>query len=103
MELAGASEGAVLAGARLFRAQHELLKDPSHPLEQEAFGPVTVLVVVKDIRELQNRISHLTGHLTASLFTTDSDLHGPFPATSDSCSTSVGTLSIEHFLRTVCY
>ncbi|HEY5808104.1 MAG TPA: hypothetical protein VIT67_09070, partial [Povalibacter sp.] len=28
---------------------------------------------------------------------------GPFPATSDSRSTSVGTLAIERFLRPVCY
>ena len=28
---------------------------------------------------------------------------GPFPATSDGCSTSVGTLAIERFLRPVCY
>jgi NADP-dependent aldehyde dehydrogenase len=28
---------------------------------------------------------------------------GPFPSTSDSRSTSVGTLAIERFLRPVCY
>jgi alpha-ketoglutaric semialdehyde dehydrogenase len=28
---------------------------------------------------------------------------GPFPATSDSRATSVGTLAIERFLRPVCY
>jgi NADP-dependent aldehyde dehydrogenase len=28
---------------------------------------------------------------------------GPFPATSDARATSVGTLSIERFLRPVCY
>lgn len=28
---------------------------------------------------------------------------GPFPATSDVRSTSVGTLAIERFLRPVCY
>jgi NADP-dependent aldehyde dehydrogenase len=28
---------------------------------------------------------------------------GPFPATSDGRSTSVGTLSIERFLRPICY
>lgn len=28
---------------------------------------------------------------------------GPFPATSDSRSTSVGTLAIDRFLRPVCY
>ncbi len=28
---------------------------------------------------------------------------GPYPATSDSRTTSVGTLAIEHFLRPVCY
>jgi alpha-ketoglutaric semialdehyde dehydrogenase len=28
---------------------------------------------------------------------------GPFPATSDSRTTSVGTLAIERFLRPVCY
>ena len=28
---------------------------------------------------------------------------GPYPATSDSRTTSVGTLAIERFLRPVCY
>jgi len=28
---------------------------------------------------------------------------GPFPATSDTRTTSVGTLAIERFLRPVCY
>jgi len=106
-------------------------------LEDEVFGPVTVLVAVKGLQELLEILPALKGHLAASVFAADSELSavrpvvevmeilvgriilndfptgvevcdamvhgGPFPATSDSRSTSVGTLAIDRFLRPVCY
>lgn len=125
------------AAACLFRASPELLSCPARPLENEVFGPVTVLVAVKGLQELLEILPALKGHLAASVFAADSELSavrpvveamevhvgriilndfptgvevcdamvhgGPFPATSDSRSTSVGTLAIDRFLRPVCY
>ncbi|GAM07950.1 alpha-ketoglutaric semialdehyde dehydrogenase [Geobacter sp. OR-1] len=138
MELLG---GAITEGDRaaacLFRAPPELLRCETRPLEDEVFGPVTVLVAVKDLQELREIIPDLGGHLAAGLFAAASELSdagpivelletrvgrvilnefptgvevcdamthgGPFPATSDSRCTSVGTLAIDRFLRPVCY
>lgn len=135
--LAGASIEGDRAAACLFRASPELLRYQARLLENEVFGPVTVLVAVKGLHELLEIIPEFKGHLAASLFSADSELSavrpivealetrvgrvilnefptgvevcdammhgGPFPATSDSCSTSVGTLAVERFLRPVCY
>lgn len=132
----GASEEG-RAAAKLFRADAALLTAPGRPLEEELFGPATVLVAVRDLRELMAIVPEMGGHLTASLFAGKSDLAeaqqllplleeragrlilndfptgvevceamvhgGPWPATSDSRSTSVGTLAIDRFLRPVCY
>lgn len=120
-----------------FKAETSLLTDPEKPLEEEVFGPCTVMVVVDDLQQLEELAPALNGHLTASLLTADSDLEncreiisalekrvgrlilndyptgvevcdamvhgGPYPATSDSRGTSVGTLAIDRFLRPVCY
>jgi NADP-dependent aldehyde dehydrogenase len=125
------------AEACLFRAEASLLIDPDHPLEEELFGPATVVVAVKNTQELLDLFPTIRGHLTTSLFANSADLAaaplllevietrvgrmilndvptgvevceamvhgGPWPATSDGRSTSVGTLSIERFLRPVCY
>lgn len=135
--LAGGVADGDRACASLFRASPELLRDPSHALEEEVFGPVTVLVGIKDQQGLQEILSTFSGQLTASLFAADSEfarvgpivellearvgrvilndfptgvevchamVHGgPFPATSDARSTSVGTLAVDRFLRPVCY
>lgn len=135
--LAGETVEGDRAAACLFRAPPELLRCPARPLESEVFGPVTVLVTVKDLQELLEILPALKGHLAASLFAADSELSavrpvvetmetlvgrvilndfptgvevcdamvhgGPFPATSDSRGTSVGTLAVDRFLRPVCY
>ncbi len=121
----------------LFRADAALLADPAKPLEQELFGPATVVVALKNQQELLAFLPTLQGHLTASIFASATDtgavtqllpvletrvgriiynefptgvevgdamIHGgPYPATTDSRGTSVGTLAIERFLRPVCY
>jgi NADP-dependent aldehyde dehydrogenase len=125
------------AEACLFRADAALLSDPAHPLEDELFGPATVVVAVQDVAELLKLLPVMRGHLSTSLFANVDDLAdacqlidtfesrtgrlilnefptgvevceamihgGPWPATSDCRSTSVGTLAIDRFLRPLCY
>jgi NADP-dependent aldehyde dehydrogenase len=106
-------------------------------LEEEIFGPSSLLVVCRDENELLEVTRHVEGQLTATIHATAADralagrlmpilerkagrilfngfptgvevchsmVHGgPFPATSDSRTTSVGATAIERFLRPVCY
>ena len=109
----------------------------SAQLQDEVFGPASLLVVCANADEARAVAEHVTGQLTATLqidagdyalagtllpilerkagrilangFPTGVEVSyamvhgGPFPATSDSRSTSVGTGAIERFLRPVCY
>lgn len=103
-------------------------------LQEEVFGPCTIIVVCEDRARIAQVIDEVEGQLTASLFgasANDADLvarleakvgrlcfdafptgvevcasmqhGGPYPATTDSRSTSVGTAAIERFVRPVCY
>ena len=106
-------------------------------LEEEVFGPSTLVVTAKTRDELIEAANKLSGHLTATIHGTENDLKaykdligileqkvgrlifngyptgvevchsmvhgGPFPATTDSRSTSVGTSAINRFVRPVCY
>ncbi len=106
-------------------------------LEEEVFGPSTVLVTGDTREQLLTSAALLHGHLTATLFGTNDDLRayadlvsvleekvgrlvvntfptgvevghamvhgGPFPATTASATTSVGTRAIFRFARPVCY
>ncbi|RYF02579.1 MAG: aldehyde dehydrogenase (NADP(+)), partial [Oxalobacteraceae bacterium] len=106
-------------------------------LEDEIFGPASVMIACRDEAEILAIANHLEGQLTATVHATRADLGiagsllpilerkvgrilfngfptgvevahamvhgGPFPATSDSRSTSVGATAIERFLRPVCY
>jgi alpha-ketoglutaric semialdehyde dehydrogenase len=106
-------------------------------LEEEIFGPASLMIVCRDEAELLAVTEHVEGQLTATLHATLEDreiaarllpvlerkagrilfngfptgvevchamVHGgPFPATSDSRTTSVGATAIERFLRPVCY
>lgn len=115
--------------------QSQFLQQP--PLEDEIFGPTSLIVTCRDIDEMVELAEHLEGQLTATLHLERDDhelarkllpvlerkagrilangyptgvevshamVHGgPFPATSDPRSTSVGTLAIDRFLRPVCY
>jgi NADP-dependent aldehyde dehydrogenase len=120
----------------LFEASHEtFLAQP--PLEDEIFGPTSLIVTCRDIDEMVELAERVEGQLTATLHLEAQDFDlarkllptlerkvgrilangyptgvevshamvhgGPFPATSDPRSTSVGTLAIERFLRPVCY
>jgi NADP-dependent aldehyde dehydrogenase len=106
-------------------------------LEDEIFGPSSLIVACQNEEEMHTVAEHLAGQLSATL-QLDNDDHalarkllptlerkagrilvnsyptgvevsyamvhgGPFPATSDSRSTSVGASAIDRFLRPVCY
>ena len=106
-------------------------------LQNEVFGPSSLIVVCEDEKELQSVLKSLHGQLTATIIGTADDLKqfhncldlltervgrviyngvptgvevshammhgGPFPATTYSHFTSVGTEAIKRFLRPVCY
>lgn len=106
-------------------------------LEEEIFGPTTLLIHYGQSGDLVAVAEKLHGHLTATLHGTEDDLRdaseliavlerkvgrilvngyptgvevcpamvhgGPFPATSDSRFTSVGTRAMLRFARPVCY
>ncbi|RDU94921.1 aldehyde dehydrogenase (NADP(+)) [Trinickia dinghuensis] len=106
-------------------------------LQDEIFGPASLIVECGDMDELLRVAEHLEGQLTATLQLDEQDyaiaarllptlerkagrilangfptgvevtyamVHGgPFPATSDARTTSVGAMAIERFLRPVCY
>lgn len=106
-------------------------------LEEEVFGPSSLLVYCRDFDEMASLAEHMSGQLTASVQLDGADhtlarrlmpilerkvgriivngfptgvevgyamVHGgPYPATSDARTTSVGAEAIERFLRPVCY
>jgi len=131
-----AATSATQAGAVLFRTDAvNFLSSPV--LEEENFGPSSLIVVCQSEQELLAVAAHVEGQLTATLHVEESDyalagkllpvlerkagrilfndfptgvevcdamVHGgPYPATSDSRTTSVGTAAIERFLRPICY
>ena len=130
-----AGDGYRGAACMLESSADSFLKD--HSLEEEIFGPSTLVVTARDRSELIRAAGKLGGHLTATIHGTEKDLQdyadlisileqkvgriifngyptgvevchamvhgGPFPATSDSRTTSVGTSAITRFARPVCY
>ncbi|GBR09012.1 aldehyde dehydrogenase (NADP(+)) [Acetobacter oeni] len=124
------------AQAALFETDLAGFLEDGH-LQDEVFGPSSLLVRVPDAGAFSDVLAHLEGQLTIALHMDEPDhpvvttllpvleekagrilvngfgtgvevadamVHGgPFPATSDSRTTSVGTLAIRRFLRPVCY
>jgi NADP-dependent aldehyde dehydrogenase len=108
-----------------------------HALQEEVFGPSTLLITAGKREEIIAAAEKLNGHLTATIHGTEEDLEdyrdlililerkvgrlifngyptgvevchsmvhgGPYPATTDSRTTSVGTAAIFRFARPVCY
>jgi len=109
-----------------------------HPgLQEEIFGPFSLVVICQNEVELESFLAELKGQLTLSVFADESDLiladkllpvleqksgrvifnnaptgvevcpsmqhGGPFPASTDSRFTSVGTEAIKRFVRPVSY
>ncbi|NIM14510.1 MAG: aldehyde dehydrogenase family protein [Candidatus Aminicenantes bacterium] len=129
-------EGSCQGIALLMQTTAEVfLKNPR--LEEEVFGPSTIIVTAADKYQLMEAASYLRGHLTATLHHSGSELEeyaqlvdllesrvgrllmdgfptgvevcpsmhhgGPFPATTDVRTTSVGTAAIKRFARPICY
>jgi|SRR5690625_893390 len=126
-----------------FRGSAALFKMPvlvyleNIEVEEEVFGPSTVLVSSAGKKDTLNAARKLKGHLTATIHGTEKDLEeyselidileqkvgrllfngyptgvrvshamihgGPFPATTNSRTTSVGTQAIYRFTRPVCF
>jgi 2,5-dioxopentanoate dehydrogenase len=130
------SDSGFAASAHIFESDvKSFLTNPI--LEEEIFGPSTLLISANSKNEILLAAQKLHGHLTATIHGTQEDLlqytdlvrileqkagrlvingyptgvevcdsmvhGGPFPATTDSRSTSVGTLAITRFTRPVCY
>jgi len=106
-------------------------------LQQEVFGPSTIIVIAEDKHQLKQMLSNLEGQLTITFHGTNNELQensslidiakekagrlilngfptgvevchsmhhgGPYPATTDVKSTSVGTESIKRFLKPICF
>jgi 2,5-dioxopentanoate dehydrogenase len=106
-------------------------------LQDEVFGPSSLIVKANDAGELLHAIEVLNGQLTGTVFGNETDIAGfrnclefleekvgrmifnnvptgvevchamvhggPYPATSDGRSTSVGADAIKRFLRPICF
>ncbi|WP_075791581.1 aldehyde dehydrogenase (NADP(+)) [Massilia putida] len=133
----GSSEGCGCAGQAMLYQTDAATFLSNSLLEEEIFGPTSLMVTCKDESELLEVARRVEGQLTATIHATAADrelagklmptlerkagrilfngfptgvevchamVHGgPFPATSDSRTTSVGATAIERFLRPVCY
>jgi alpha-ketoglutaric semialdehyde dehydrogenase len=129
-------EDILLGGAAIAKTTVEQwLKDPS--LQEEVFGPYTLVVTYTNLKDLEQAASQLQGQLTCTIWANNEELEqtgelvdiirgkcgrllfegvptgvevahamthgGPFPATTDSRSTSVGTYAIKRFARPVTF
>jgi len=124
------------AGASLAKTTAKNFTENSS-LQNEVFGPASLVVACENENELKLALQSLHGQLTATVMGTQDDfkkfhdcvdiliarvgriiyngvptgvevshsmMHGgPFPATSFSHFTSVGTEAVKRFLRPVCY
>lgn len=113
---------------------NDFINNPA--LQNEIFGPASLIVKCKNITVLHQAIMALHGQLTGTVFATNKDMHqfencindlnekvgrlvynnaptgvevcnamvhgGPFPATTDARSTSVGADAIKRFVRPIC-
>ncbi len=72
--LAGQNQQGNQAQPQLFKADAKLLIDGDPLLQEEVFGPTTVVVEVNDKAELMRALSGLHGQLTATLIAEPTDL-----------------------------
>jgi 2,5-dioxopentanoate dehydrogenase len=126
----------VSGAAYLLRATAKEFRE-DHILQEEIFGPATLLVECADEEEVLKTIESLPGQMTATVHLTPNEEEssrafleafagragrvilngyptgvevcasmqhgGPYPATTDSRFTSVGTAAIHRFARPVCF
>jgi len=132
----GAGQGACVGRAHLLKTDGGTFS-ANEILQEEIFGPASIIVECKDSAEMLRTANSFKGNLTATLQATSADLQntkplirilerkvgrlivngfptglevcysmmhgGPFPATTDSRFTSVGTGAIKRFLRPVSF
>ncbi|MDP4248546.1 MAG: aldehyde dehydrogenase (NADP(+)) [Bacteroidota bacterium] len=132
----GSGEAVLKGQARVFHSTASVFLQ-KRELEEEIFGPSTLVITTDDKQQLLQAAEQLGGHLTATIHGTEEDLQeyeelvnileqkvgrlllngyptgvevchamvhgGPYPATTDSRTSSVGTLAIHRFTRPVCY
>lgn len=72
--IAGAPQQGNQAWPQLFQASAQLLLDADKVLQEEVFGPATVVVEAADDAQLQHIISALNGQLTFTLIADEADL-----------------------------
>ncbi|WP_207879152.1 aldehyde dehydrogenase (NADP(+)) [Pseudomonas sp. 32_A] len=72
--LAGQPQAGKQAQPQLFKADVSLLLDSDPLLQEEVFGPTTVVVEVADAQQLAEALRHLQGQLTATLIAEPDDL-----------------------------
>lgn len=130
------SEGFTGVEPVILYANYQTFKDNPH-LDEEIFGPTSLVVEGNSKEEFLEMAAKLSGHLTATVHGSEEELTeyadlleileqkvgrliingfptgvevshamvhgGPYPATTDSRSTSVGTLAITRFTRPVCF
>ncbi|WEK29026.1 MAG: aldehyde dehydrogenase (NADP(+)) [Candidatus Pseudomonas phytovorans] len=72
--LAGQPQTGNQAQPQLFKANVSLLMNGDPLLQEEVFGPTTVLVEVADAQQLAEALRHLQGQLTATLIAEPDDL-----------------------------
>lgn len=63
------------AAPHLFKAEPALLFNPAAPLEEEVFGPATVVVELDSREQLLDFVTRMHGQLTATLQAEREDLH----------------------------
>jgi NADP-dependent aldehyde dehydrogenase len=73
--LAGQPQTGNQAQPQLFKADVSLLLNGDPLLQEEVFGPTTVVVEVADAEQLAEALRHLQGQLTATLIAEPDDLH----------------------------
>lgn len=72
--LAGGESTGQQAAPHLFKANAALLLDPAAPLEEEVFGPATVVVELADPKQMLDFAARMHGQLTATLQAEQEDL-----------------------------
>lgn len=74
--LAGQPQQGKQAFAQLFQADPQLLLDGEELLQEEVFGPTSIIIEVASREHLQQALSALQGQLTATLIADPEDLKG---------------------------
>ena len=72
--LAGQAQQGNQAQPQLFKADVELLLAGDQLLQEEIFGPTTVIIKVEDKAQLIQALQSMNGQLTATLIADEADL-----------------------------